>query len=72
MGKLIVLSLKESERHMSGRLSGKKLPSGSQAGSTVKSILTNEKYRGDALLQKVCTVDFLSKRKKVNEGEVPQ
>ena len=39
---------------------------------TVKSILTNEKYKGDALLQKVYTVDFLSKKKKVNEGEVPQ
>lgn len=42
------------------------------SGSTVKSILTNEKYKGDALLQKVYTVDFLSKEKKVNEGEVPQ
>lgn len=42
------------------------------APGTVKSILTNEKYKGDALLQKVYTVDFLSKRKKVNEGEVPQ
>ena len=42
------------------------------AFGTVKSILTNEKYKGDALLQKVYTVDFLSKKKKVNEGEVPQ
>ena len=42
------------------------------SSSTVKSILTNEKYKGDALLQKVYTVDFLSKKKKVNEGEVPQ
>ena len=41
------------------------------AGS-VRSILTNEKYRGDALLQKSYTVDFLTKKKKVNEGEVPQ
>lgn len=40
--------------------------------STVKSILTNEKYKGDALLQKVYTVDFLSKKKKINEGEIPQ
>lgn len=38
----------------------------------VRSILTNEKYRGDALLQKSYTVDFLTKRKKVNEGEIPQ
>lgn len=40
--------------------------------STVKSILTNEKYRGDAVLQKSFTVDFLTKKKKANEGEVPK
>ena len=40
--------------------------------STVESILTNEKYKGDALLQKSFTVDFLTKKQKVNEGEVPQ
>lgn len=39
---------------------------------TVKSILTNEKYKGDALLQKTYTVDFLTKKIKANEGEVPQ
>ncbi len=38
----------------------------------VESILTNEKYKGDALLQKKFTVDFLTKKQKVNEGEVPQ
>ncbi|WP_352418957.1 recombinase family protein [Proteiniborus sp.] len=31
-----------------------------------------EKYKEDALLQKSYTVDFLTKKKKVNEGEVPQ
>ena len=40
--------------------------------STVQSILTNEKYKGDALLQKKFTVDFLTKKMKGNEGEVPQ
>lgn len=40
--------------------------------STVMSILQNEKYKGDALLQKKFTVDFLTKKQKVNEGEVPQ
>jgi DNA invertase Pin-like site-specific DNA recombinase len=40
--------------------------------STVLSILTNEKYRGDARLQKGFTVDFLTKKTKKNEGEVPQ
>ena len=41
-------------------------------GSTVESILTNEKYKGDALLQKRFTVDFLTKKTKKNEGEIPQ
>ncbi len=40
--------------------------------STVESILQNEKYRGDARLQKSFTVDFLQKKMKINEGEVPQ
>lgn len=40
--------------------------------TTVESILTNEKYKGDAVLQKKYTVDFLTKKQKINEGEVPQ
>ncbi len=40
--------------------------------STIVSILTNEKYKGDALLQKKFTVDYLTKKTKKNEGEVPQ
>ena len=40
--------------------------------STVESILKNEKYKGAALLQKCFTVDFLTKKRKINEGEVPQ
>lgn len=39
---------------------------------TIEIILSNEKYKGDALLQKKFTVDFLTKKSKVNEGEVPQ
>lgn len=39
---------------------------------TIESILTNEKYKGSALFQKKFTVDFLTKKTKVNEGEVPQ
>ena len=42
------------------------------AVSTVESILTNEKYKGAAILQKTFTVDFLTKTMKTNEGEVPQ
>ncbi len=40
--------------------------------STIESILTNEKYKGSALLQKKITVNFLTKKMKRNEGEVPQ
>lgn len=40
--------------------------------STVGSILRNEKYKGDALLQKSFTTDFLTKKMKKNEGEIPQ
>ena len=40
--------------------------------SVIESILTNEKYKGSALLQKKFTVDYLTKKMKTNEGEVPQ
>lgn len=40
--------------------------------ATVESILRNEKYKGSALLQKSFTVNFLTKKTKINEGEVPQ
>lgn len=36
--------------------------------TTVRSILTNEKYKGDALLQKEFTVDFLQKKTKEKRG----
>lgn len=39
---------------------------------TVKNILKNEKYRGDALLQKRYSRDFLDREMRTNEGEVPQ
>lgn len=40
--------------------------------STIESILSNEKYKGDALLQKTYTVDFLTKKMIVNDSKVPQ
>ena len=39
---------------------------------TVQSILQNEKYKGDALLQKCFTEDFLTKKQVVNRGVLPQ
>ena len=39
---------------------------------SIRKMLTNEKYKGDALLQKTYTVDFLSKKRAENNGQVPQ
>ena len=40
-------------------------------GTTVRQILTNEKYKGDALLQKTFCSDFLTKKNVKNEGQIP-
>lgn len=40
--------------------------------ASVRAILKNEKYMGDALLQKTYTADFLTKKVKKNHGEVEQ
>lgn len=49
-------------------------PRGSRTWSptTVASILKNEKYAGNAVLQKTYITDFLTKKAKKNEGEVPK
>ena len=51
-------------------------PSGLEGGkwltNTVISILTNEKYKGDAVLQKKFTDNYLEHTQKKNEGELPQ
>lgn len=41
------------------------------SSARVQSILTNEKYKGDALLQKTYIVDCISKKSKKNNGELP-
>lgn len=38
----------------------------------IASILTNEKYKGDAILNKTYIVDCLSKKVKINNGERPK
>ncbi len=40
--------------------------------NNIMSILTNEKYIGDALLQKTFTEGFLTKKHRKNNGEIPQ
>ncbi len=42
------------------------------SADTIISILKNEKYKGDALLQKTFVKDFLTKKSVVNNGELPQ
>lgn len=40
--------------------------------STIEKMLYNEKYKGDALLQKTYTVDFLTKKREKNQGQIAQ
>lgn len=40
--------------------------------STINNILANEKYAGNAILQKHYSIDFLDKRQRTNNGEVPK
>lgn len=42
------------------------------SASVIDKMLANEKYMGDALMQKTYTVDFLTKKKVINRGIVPQ
>ena len=53
---------------------GIKTPKGKETWTKdgVRRILTNEKYKGDARLQKTYTVDFLTKEVRKNNGEVKQ
>lgn len=40
--------------------------------SSIREMLTNEEYKGDALLHKTYTIDFLTKKRMDNTGQVPQ
>ena len=57
-------------------LDGRKIltPAGKEkwSMSTIKSILTNEKYIGDAIINKTYVSDYLTKKVKVNHGERPK
>lgn len=66
------LSLTAIAKHL--KAEGHLSPGGNQNWplGTLRSILTNEKYKGDALLQKSYVADFLTKRQITNQGEVPQ
>ena len=53
---------------------GIKTPRGSNkwTPTTIRSILTNEKYKGDAILQKTFVADFLTKKIVTNTGQRKQ
>lgn len=55
-------------------LNGIKTPSGKNKwhSSVVINILTNEKYKGSALLQKKYICNYLTKKAKTNNGELPK
>ncbi len=63
-------------RHIASYLTSQGIPTPKKkrvwSVSTVRSILSNEKYKGDALLQKTYTTDYLTKKVKKNDGEVRQ
>ncbi|MBQ9328000.1 MAG: recombinase family protein [Solobacterium sp.] len=40
--------------------------------STIQRILSNEKYKGDVLMQKTYSKDFITKRPVLNTGQLPQ
>lgn len=65
-------TVREIAEHLTGR--GIPTPKGKTnwSVSTIMSILQNEKYKGDALLQKTYTADFLTKTIRKNKGELPQ
>ncbi|MEI4343746.1 recombinase family protein [Streptococcus suis] len=66
----------KSPYHIAKDLSEQGIPSPSGKShwnaTTIKRMLRNEKYKGDALLQKTYTIDFLTKKKNINRGELPQ
>ncbi len=65
----------KSGHHIAETLNAYGIPSPLNATwqrGVVIQMLTNPKYMGDAILQRTYTVDFLTKKVKINEGEVPQ
>lgn len=64
------LAIRKFLEHHNGTLGAANTPK--WYDTRIMEILENEKYKGDALLQKRFTIDYLSKKVKINEGELPQ
>ena len=65
-----------STREIANELTARGIPTPGKRkkwnSTTISRMLRNEKYKGDALCQKAYTVDFLTKKRKKNEGELRQ
>jgi DNA invertase Pin-like site-specific DNA recombinase len=65
-----------SPRDIAGRLTDENIVNGRGVvfwkPATIVSILTNEKYCGDAILQKRITVDYLTHKSVTNTGQAPK
>ncbi len=66
----------ESERIIAEKLNAEHISCRTKAGvwqtATINRILQNERYCGDVILQKTYVADPLSKKVKVNNGELPK
>jgi len=66
----------QSVMKIKAALENEKIPSSTGKSewsvSTLQYMLRNEKYIGDAILQKSYVVDFITKKSKKNNGEVPK
>ena len=66
----------KTENFIAKKLRNLSIPTPSGQGgwdpSVINSILKNEKYCGNALLQKTFVVNYLTKREKKNRGELPK
>lgn len=66
------VTIRNIARHLTGRQIPTPAGKAVWSVSTVKSILSNEKYKGDSMRQKTYTVDYLSKTVRKNNGEQKQ
>ena len=65
---MTIPSISEKMKEANYEIPGKKF---SFSVHMIQSILRNERYCGDCILQKTVTVDCISKTRKVNQGEAP-
>ena len=76
MGEWDYLKEKTNDELLHMYLEEKKIPSPTGNPhwnySTVKYILTNERYNGDVVMQKTLTVDLFSHRAVKNRGQIPR